>query len=83
MKDKKTSPETPARQNPADGVQGEGNYDAARRFDKAEQDFVRSGKVREAAERAAPKTAEEAKALERAEEIGRSHAKDEDPDVRR
>jgi hypothetical protein len=28
-----------------DQIQGEGNYDAARRFDKEERDFVKSGKV--------------------------------------
>lgn len=32
-----------------DQIQGEGNYDAARRFRKAEEDFVKSGKVDKAA----------------------------------
>ena len=40
--------------NNDDGIQGEGNYEAARRFRKQEEDFVRKGpvtqKAREAAE---------------------------------
>ena len=35
-----------------DGIQGEGNYDAARRFRKAEEDFAKSGKVDKAAHEA-------------------------------
>lgn len=59
----------------AAGVQGEGNYDATRRYDKAVREFVRSGKVDEAAQAAAPGSAEEAAELERAEKEGQSHAK--------
>jgi hypothetical protein len=66
-----------------DGVQGEGNYEAARRYDEAQKRFVDSGRVEEAAEQAAPKSEAEAEALRRAEEAGKSHAKDEDPDVER
>ncbi len=33
-------------------IQGEGDYKAARRFDKAEEDFVKSGKVEEDARKA-------------------------------
>jgi hypothetical protein len=73
----------PARHDRHSRVQGEGDYDAARRFDKAERAFVSSGKVRDAARRAQPRDAEEAEELARAEAIGRSHAKDEDPAVRR
>ena len=36
-----------------DQVQGEGNYEAARKFNRAEREFVKSGKVEEAARRAA------------------------------
>jgi len=36
-----------------DGIQGEGNYDAARRFRKAEEDFAKNtGKVDKAAHEA-------------------------------
>jgi hypothetical protein len=66
-----------------DAMQGEGNYEAARRYDEAQKRFVDAGRVDEAAERAAPKSEAEAEALRRAEEAGKSHAKDEDPDVER
>lgn len=61
--------------------QGEGNVEAARRYDQAQQEFVQSGKVDEAARKAAPQSEEQARELERAEQKGRSHAKDEDPTV--
>jgi hypothetical protein len=35
-----------------DQIQGEGNYDAARRYRKAQEDFARSGKVDKAAQEA-------------------------------
>ena len=35
-----------------DQIQGEGNYDAARRYRKAQEDFAKSGKVDEAAHEA-------------------------------
>ena len=37
----------------SDDLQGEGNYDAARNFDKAETEFVESGAVPENARKAA------------------------------
>lgn len=66
---------------PADNskVQGEGDYDAARRYDKAAHEFAESGKVEEAARDARPKTPEEAEELSRAERAGKSHSKGEDP----
>ncbi len=54
-------------------VQGEGDYDAARRFDKDEQNFVKRADVDKLARQAAPKSKEEAEDLKKAEEIGRSH----------
>ncbi len=63
-------------------LQGEGNYDATRRYDKATSDFVKAGKVDEAARKAAPKDASEAADMQKAEEIGKSHAKGEDPALR-
>lgn len=62
-------------------IQGEGNYEAARQFDEAERKFVKSGKVGEAARRAAPKSAKEEAELKKAEQIGKSRAKGEDPAV--
>lgn len=71
---------TPATGKPSkDGVQGEGNYDAARDFNEAERKFVESGKVPAAARAAAPKSAVEGKAMLAAEEAGKRRAKEEDP----
>ena len=59
-----------------DGVQGEGNYDAAREYDERTRRFVKSGRVDDAARAAKPSTPEEAAELEQAEEAGKSRAKD-------
>ncbi len=66
-----------------DKVQGEGNYEAAEEYNEAQQAFVKSGKVGEAAKAAEPKSQSEAEEMEKAEEEGRSHAKDEDPAIKR
>ena len=60
-----------------DDVQGEGDYEAARRYDKAARDFAESGKVEPAAHEAAPESAAEADEMKRAEEAGKSHSKGE------
>lgn len=64
-------------------VQGEGDYEAARRHDKSARDFAQSGQVEPAARRAKPRTPDEEAELQRAEEIGKSHTKGEDPGDRR
>lgn len=56
--------------------QGEGNYEASRRYDEAARRFVKTGKVEQAARDAAPRSPAEAEELRRAEEEGKSHAKD-------
>ena len=58
------------------GVQGEGNYKAAREFNAAERAFVASGKVEAAARAAAPTTEAERQAMFAAEEEGRRRAKE-------
>ena len=58
-----------------DGVQGEGNYEAAREFNAAEHKFVASGKVPAAARAAAPTTEAERQAMFAAEEEGKRRAK--------
>lgn len=63
-------------------VQGEGDYEAARRYDKAAHDFAESGKVEGAARDASPRTPAEEEALLRAERAGRSRSKGEDEDSR-
>jgi hypothetical protein len=62
-----------------DPVQGEGDYDAARRYDKAAEDFAKSGKVDRAAHDAAPGSAQQAEEMRKAEGIGKSHSKGEGP----
>ncbi|MEP7301047.1 MAG: hypothetical protein ABI699_05915 [Caldimonas sp.] len=60
-----------------DAVQGEGDYEAGRRYDKAAREFAESGKVEPAAHEAAPDSAAEADEMKRAEEVGKSHSKGE------
>jgi hypothetical protein len=74
---KATTPQTVA--GKSGKVQGEGDYDAARRYDKSAQDFAQSGQVAKAARKAKPHDAKEAEELKRAEEIGKSRSKGEDP----
>jgi hypothetical protein len=64
--------------------EGEGNRTAARRFNEAEQRFVRSGKVEEKAKEAERAVeGKEGEALREAELIGKRHAAEEDPEVKR
>ena len=58
-------------------IQGEGDYDAARRFDKEEAAFVKSGKVPEKAREAADALdGPEAEDLERArKDTGEGHVR--------
>jgi hypothetical protein len=70
---------TPADKAKGGTVQGEGDYEAGRRFDKAERDFVKSGKADDRAGKAQPGDAAEASELDRAEQAGRSHSKGEAP----
>ena len=70
----KSDPKPAAPSN--DGVQGEGNYTAAREFNAAERKFVASGKVAAAACAAAPKSEAERQAMFAAEEEGKRRAKE-------
>jgi hypothetical protein len=60
-------------------VEGEGSYSGARQYDEATRQFVKKGKVEQAARAAAPKSDAEAEEMQDAEQEGRSHAKEEDP----
>jgi hypothetical protein len=62
-----------------DQVQGEGDYEAGRRYDKAAHEFAQSGKVERAAHDAAPGSDEEAEKMQQAEQEGKSHSKGEGP----
>jgi len=64
-----------------DKVHGEGNYAASKQYNDATKKFVQSGKVGEAARKAAPADAQEAEDLRRAEDAGKRRAKEEDPEL--
>jgi hypothetical protein len=61
----------------SDKVQGEGDYDAARRYRKDVQDYVQSGQSDEAARGAKPDDPAQAAEIEAAERTGKSHSKGE------
>ena len=62
-----------------DKVEGEGSYSASKDYNQRTEKFVESGKVDDAAHKAKPEGQQQAKDLERAENEGKRHAKDEDP----
>lgn len=64
-------------------VQGEGDYEATRRYRKRTEEFLENNDVEKAAVEAAPEDAEEAEELDSAEQAGKSRAKGEDPALRR
>jgi len=69
-----------ASQGASNGVlQGEGNYTAAREFNRAERQFVQSGKVDAAARAAAPRTDAEEREMLAAEQEGKRRAKEDYP----
>ncbi len=61
-------------------VQGEGDYKAARRFDKASLEFVKSHDVEKHARDAAPRSPAEAQSIADAEEEGRRRSRGDDED---
>jgi hypothetical protein len=64
-------------------VQGEGDYEAARRYRERTDEFVENNDIEEAALKAAPRTPQEAADLQAAEAAGKKRAKGEDPALRR
>jgi hypothetical protein len=66
-----------------DKVQGEGDYEAARRFRKRTDEYLENNDVEKAAIRAAPQTRREAEDMKAAEAAGKRRAKGEDPAIRR
>ena len=64
-------------------VQGEGDYDSARKFDDDEAAFAKSGRVDQAARDAEPKSQAEADGMKKAEEAGKSRSKGEDASSRK
>jgi hypothetical protein len=63
---------------PHDKEHGEGNYKATQDYNDATRKFIDSGKVEEAADKAKPKSADEARQMTQAEQEGKSHSKGED-----
>ena len=59
-------------------VQGEGDYESAKKFDDDEAAFVKSGRVNKAAREAEPTSQAEADEMKKAEETGKSRSKGED-----
>ena len=66
-----------------DGVEGEGSYSGTKDYNERTKKFVDSGKVDQAARDAAPKSSEEEHAMQKAERIGKRHAKGEDPALKK
>jgi hypothetical protein len=64
-------------------VQGEGDYEATRRYRKRTDEYLNNNDVEKAALRAAPTSAKEAEDLKAAEAAGKRRAKGEDPALRR
>jgi hypothetical protein len=64
--------------------EGEGNHTAAKQYNDAQKNFAQSGKVEPAAKDAAQAVdGPEAAKLRKAEEIGKSHAHGEDPQLKK
>jgi hypothetical protein len=59
----------------ANKLQGEGDHEAARRYDKDVKHFVETADIDQAARDAAPRNPEEAAAMQAAEQAGRARAK--------
>jgi hypothetical protein len=64
-------------------IQGEGDYEATRRFRKRTEEYINNNDVEKAAVRAAPTSAAEEEDMKAAEAAGKRRAKGEDPALRR
>ncbi|HWI36712.1 MAG TPA: hypothetical protein VNU64_09675 [Burkholderiales bacterium] len=62
-----------------DKVEGEGSYTGSKDYNERTKKFIDSGKVDEAARDAEPRNEEEKQSMQKAERIGKEHAKAEDP----
>lgn len=72
---KTSAPAAGQKQPPAKPTMGEGSYQATRDYQKSVGDYLRRADVEADAQAARPRSEEEARALQRAENEGRSHAK--------
>ena len=62
-----------------DKVEGEGSYSGTKDYNERTRKFMDQGKVKDAARKAQPKNEGEKNAMQKAERIGKQHAKGEDP----
>jgi hypothetical protein len=62
-----------------DKVEGEGSYSGSKDYNERTRNFVESGKVDEAARKSAPHGEQDKQAMQKAERLGKQHAKGEDP----
>ena len=60
-------------------IQGEGDYEATRRYRKRTEEYLQNNDVEKAAIRAAPTSGREAADMQAAEAAGKRRAKGEDP----
>ena len=56
-------------------IEGEGSYSGTKDYNQRTKKFIDSGKVEQAARDAEPRNEEEKHAMQKAERIGRQHAK--------
>ena len=80
---KQQQPPPPRGHGPDPKNQGEGDREAARRFNEAQRDFAESPRGRSAINHAGDVAPNEREALEDAEKVGLAHVKEEDPEVLR
>ena len=65
-----------------DKVEGEGSYSGTKDYNERTRKFMDAGKVADAAHGAQPKSEGEKHEMQKAERIGKEHAKGEDPALR-
>lgn len=63
--------------------EGEGNRTAARQYNEAQRRFAESGKVEKRAREADQALSKQKRELDKAEAIGKSHQRAEDPEITR
>lgn len=60
-------------------IQGEGDYEAARRYREEVTEFVKTSDIEKLAKEAEPQSAKEVRELDVAERAGKAHSKGDDP----
>ncbi len=68
---------TDSRPGARDEPMGEGSYKATEEYDRRQAEYMKTHDVRKDAEAAKPRSEEEAREMQRAEEEGKSHSKGE------